>query len=321
MKNRRLGPAEVKEKFGVEPAQVGDVLALMGDSIDNVPGVNGIGPKTASELINDSARWPALYEHLGEVKGKRGEALAAARELVQTSRAAGRRCAKTSRCRRAGRAPPRRARPRPAAGAVPRARVLAPGRQPDRGRALHGGVGDGPIRSGGGVGISRCRRRPATAAVADGAGWASGARLAAAAAVPPAAAPPARVILDVAALAALAAEIARRGRGRPGGDRRGADQRARRSGRPRGGDAAPSPTLGRRESVARRPRRRPRATFRCAIATSARRSACARARRWRSSRRCSSSPAVRKHAHDAKIVEVLLLRRGIALGGRRLRLR
>ena len=52
MRNRRLGPAEVKEKFGVAPEQVGDVLALMGDSIDNVPGVDGIGPKTAAELIN-----------------------------------------------------------------------------------------------------------------------------------------------------------------------------------------------------------------------------------------------------------------------------
>src|SRR5262245_24291436 len=45
MKNRMLGPAEVQEKFGVPPRQVGDVLALMGDSVDNVPGVRGIGPK------------------------------------------------------------------------------------------------------------------------------------------------------------------------------------------------------------------------------------------------------------------------------------
>src|SRR6187551_2701097 len=51
MNNRRLGREHVLEKFGVEPEQLGDVLALMGDSVDNVPGVPGVGPKTASELI------------------------------------------------------------------------------------------------------------------------------------------------------------------------------------------------------------------------------------------------------------------------------
>lgn len=53
MNNRRLGPDHVKEKFGVTPAQLGDVLALMGDSVDNVPGVTGIGPKRAADLINE----------------------------------------------------------------------------------------------------------------------------------------------------------------------------------------------------------------------------------------------------------------------------
>jgi DNA polymerase-1 len=51
MNNRRLGREHVLEKFGVEPEQLGDVLALMGDAVDNVPGVPGVGPKTASELI------------------------------------------------------------------------------------------------------------------------------------------------------------------------------------------------------------------------------------------------------------------------------
>src|SRR6478752_3378702 len=51
MNDRRIDEAAVIEKFGVGPEKVGDVLALMGDSVDNVPGVPGIGPKTATQLI------------------------------------------------------------------------------------------------------------------------------------------------------------------------------------------------------------------------------------------------------------------------------
>ena len=51
MNDRRIGREQVIEKFGVPPEKVGDVLALMGDSVDNVPGVPGIGPKTATQLI------------------------------------------------------------------------------------------------------------------------------------------------------------------------------------------------------------------------------------------------------------------------------
>ncbi|HVZ74479.1 MAG TPA: DNA polymerase I [Polyangia bacterium] len=86
MKNRRLGPEQVREKFGVGPDRVGDVLALMGDSIDNVPGVDGIGPKTAADLINKYGTLDELLARATEVKGKRGEALVASRDLVRTSR-------------------------------------------------------------------------------------------------------------------------------------------------------------------------------------------------------------------------------------------
>jgi DNA polymerase-1 len=53
MRDRRIATEQVVEKFDVPPAKLGDVLALMGDSVDNVPGVPGIGPKTASKLINE----------------------------------------------------------------------------------------------------------------------------------------------------------------------------------------------------------------------------------------------------------------------------
>jgi DNA polymerase-1 len=62
LKSRSIGVAEVQEKFGVAPDKVLDVLALMGDSSDNVPGVPGIGPKTAAELIN---RFGSLDDVLG----------------------------------------------------------------------------------------------------------------------------------------------------------------------------------------------------------------------------------------------------------------
>lgn len=53
MNNRRLGAEHVMEKFGVMPDRLGDVLGLMGDSVDNVPGVPGVGPKTAAKLIQE----------------------------------------------------------------------------------------------------------------------------------------------------------------------------------------------------------------------------------------------------------------------------
>jgi DNA polymerase-1 len=76
MKNRRLGQAEVMEKFGVPPSKVVDVQALAGDSVDNVPGVRGIGIKTAAELINEYGDLETLLRRAGEIKQpKRRETL------------------------------------------------------------------------------------------------------------------------------------------------------------------------------------------------------------------------------------------------------
>jgi DNA polymerase-1 len=71
MNDRRIGREEVIEKFGVPPEQVGEVLALMGDSVDNVPGVPGIGPKTASRLIQEFGDVEAVLAAAGEMKPSR----------------------------------------------------------------------------------------------------------------------------------------------------------------------------------------------------------------------------------------------------------
>jgi len=76
MKNRRLASPEVLEKFGVAPDKVVHVQALAGDSIDNVPGVRGIGIKTAAELINTYGDLETLLKRAGEIKqNKRRESL------------------------------------------------------------------------------------------------------------------------------------------------------------------------------------------------------------------------------------------------------
>jgi DNA polymerase-1 len=64
--------AAVEEKFGVGPAQLGDVLALMGDSVDNVPGIPGIGPKTASSLIKHFGSLEQMIARAGEIASTPG---------------------------------------------------------------------------------------------------------------------------------------------------------------------------------------------------------------------------------------------------------
>ena len=70
MKNKLIGEAEVIEKFGVPPAKVVEVQALAGDSIDNVPGVPGIGVKTAAELIREHGDLETLLAHAPLIKQK-----------------------------------------------------------------------------------------------------------------------------------------------------------------------------------------------------------------------------------------------------------
>lgn len=63
-----LGPAEVETKWGVPPQKIPDVLALTGDSVDNIPGVEGVGPKTAAKLVLEHGSVPLLLENLSSVK-------------------------------------------------------------------------------------------------------------------------------------------------------------------------------------------------------------------------------------------------------------
>lgn len=75
----------VKAKFGVRPDQIRDYLALMGDKVDNVPGVEKCGPKTAVKWLEAYGTLQGVMEHAGEVKGKVGENLQAALEQLPLS--------------------------------------------------------------------------------------------------------------------------------------------------------------------------------------------------------------------------------------------
>ena len=87
MKNKKIGPDEVMEKFGVPPDKVIDVQALAGDSVDNVPGVPGIGVKTAAQLITEYGDLDGLLERAGEIKQpKRREKLIEFADQARVSR-------------------------------------------------------------------------------------------------------------------------------------------------------------------------------------------------------------------------------------------
>ena len=87
MSGSRLDSDEkVFEKFGVKPTQIIDLLSLMGDAVDNVPGVDKCGPKTAAKWLAEYATLDGVMEHAGEIKGKIGDNLRAALERLPLNR-------------------------------------------------------------------------------------------------------------------------------------------------------------------------------------------------------------------------------------------
>ena len=82
-----MDPAAIREKYGVEPIQLIEVKSLMGDSSDNIPGVPGIGEKTALALVQKFGSLEGVYEHLDDkaIKPKQREKLAASREMADLS--------------------------------------------------------------------------------------------------------------------------------------------------------------------------------------------------------------------------------------------
>ncbi|GAA1844883.1 DNA polymerase I [Actinomadura bangladeshensis] len=82
----RYTPEAVREKYGLTPAQYPDFAALRGDPSDNLPGIPGIGEKTAAKWVREYGSLGALLERAGEVKGKAGEKLRAAQDSVRLNR-------------------------------------------------------------------------------------------------------------------------------------------------------------------------------------------------------------------------------------------
>ena len=80
------GPSEVRDRYGVGPEQFPDFLGLKGDSSDNIPGVPGVGDKTAAKLLTAYGNLEGIYEHIDELKGKQKERMVENREAAFTSR-------------------------------------------------------------------------------------------------------------------------------------------------------------------------------------------------------------------------------------------
>ncbi|WP_353355505.1 DNA polymerase I [Intrasporangium sp. DVR] len=71
----RMGPAQVEEKYGVPPARYSDLAAMVGESSDNLPGVPGVGPKTAAKWINQFGDLEGIVAAIDQIKGKAGDSL------------------------------------------------------------------------------------------------------------------------------------------------------------------------------------------------------------------------------------------------------
>ena len=81
------GPAEVCEKFGLDNTQqIIDYLGMMGDKVDNIPGVPGVGAKTASKLLKEYGSMDGIYANIDKIKGKLGEKIAANKEQAYMSK-------------------------------------------------------------------------------------------------------------------------------------------------------------------------------------------------------------------------------------------
>ena len=80
------GPAEVEERYGVRPDQFIDFLGLKGDTADNIPGVPGIGDKTAAKLLQAYGNLEGIYEHIDDLKGKQKEKMVDNRDMAFLSR-------------------------------------------------------------------------------------------------------------------------------------------------------------------------------------------------------------------------------------------
>ncbi|NBD95593.1 MAG: DNA polymerase I [Gammaproteobacteria bacterium] len=86
MQDKRYDPDAVREKFGVGPERVADLLALTGDTSDNIPGVEKVGPKTAAKWLNQYGDLDGVIEHADDIGGKIGENLRGGLDQLRLSR-------------------------------------------------------------------------------------------------------------------------------------------------------------------------------------------------------------------------------------------